>query len=68
LYRAFATRKKRQLNHVFDAISFFYHNYPYVVQETKKEKKNQMTKVTTKRHKIPKMKPEVMTSQASDET
>lgn len=39
MYRAFATRKKRQLNHVFDAISFFYPNYPYVVQETKKEKK-----------------------------
>lgn len=65
LYRAFVARKKRRLNRVFDAINFFYPDYPYAVHETKKRKK-QMSKVTTKRRKITKVKSEATASQASE--
>jgi hypothetical protein len=51
----------------FDAIGFFYPDYPYAVQETKKRKK-QILKVMIKRRKILKVKPETTSSQASEET
>jgi hypothetical protein len=65
----FTTQKKHRLNHVFDAIGFFYPDYPRVVQEAKKKRKQKQTKVTSKRRKVcvSKKKPEARTSQASKE-
>jgi hypothetical protein len=37
--RAFGARKTRRLNCVFDAIDFFYPDYPMMVQDSKKRKK-----------------------------
>jgi hypothetical protein len=51
LQQAFGARKRHQLNRVFDAIGFFYTDYPIMVQDSKKRKK----KVTTRRIKIPKV-------------
>jgi hypothetical protein len=42
---AFAARKRCQLNCVFDAIGFFYPDYPNMIQDLKKRNKR---KVTTK--------------------
>jgi hypothetical protein len=39
------------LNHVFDAIGFFYLDYPIMVQDLKKRKK----KITTRQSKVPKV-------------
>jgi hypothetical protein len=55
------------LNCVFDAIDFFYPDYPYAVQETKKWKK-QMSKVMTKCRKIPKLKLETTSTQTPEKT
>jgi hypothetical protein len=46
--QAFEARKRRSINRVFDAIKFFYPNYPIIAQESKKRKK----KVTIRRSKI----------------
>ena len=46
----------------FDAIGFFYPDYPNMVHDSKKRKR----KVTTKRSKVPKIKAE-LTPQASAE-
>jgi hypothetical protein len=56
------------LNRDFDAISFFYLDYPHVVQELKKRKQKQ-TKVTMKHCKVcvSKKKHKAQTSQASEE-
>jgi hypothetical protein len=48
---AFGARKRRRLNHVFDAIEFFYPDYPVMVQDSKKRKK----KVITRRSKVSKV-------------
>jgi hypothetical protein len=48
----FAARKKHRLNHVFDAIGFFHPNYPRVVQEAKKNRKQKQVTMTTKRHEV----------------
>jgi hypothetical protein len=55
--------KKTSIELRFNTIGFFYPDYPRVVQETKKRKK----KVTTKRSKIPKIKPRERPSQALEE-
>lgn len=57
----FAARKKRPLNRVFDAIGFFYPDYPDLTQESKKRRK----KMTTKRSKVPMVRHGATPSQAS---
>jgi hypothetical protein len=39
LEQPFGARKRRRLNHVFDAISFFYLDYLVMAQDSKKRKK-----------------------------
>jgi hypothetical protein len=39
LQQAFRDRKRCQLNRVFDAIDFFYPDYPMMFQDSKKRKK-----------------------------
>lgn len=53
--------KKHRLNRVFDALGFFYTDHPCAVEEIKKMKKKLM-KVTMKRRKVLKDKPEARTS------
>lgn len=36
LHLAFATRKRCQLNRVFDAIDIFYPDYPYMIHDSNK--------------------------------
>jgi hypothetical protein len=60
LQRAFAARKRRRLNHVFDAIDLFYPDYPIMVQDSKNRKE------TTRRSKVLKVQVE-STPRASEE-
>jgi Trm5-related predicted tRNA methylase len=62
LQRAFVAWKRRRLNRVFDAVDFFYPDYPNMVLDSKNRKR----KVTTKRSKVLKMQVE-STPQASEE-
>jgi hypothetical protein len=65
LHQAFAARKRRRLNHVFDAIGFFFPDYPNMIMDSKKRKKR---KVKTKQSNVPKIRYEATPSQASKET
>jgi hypothetical protein len=49
LQQSFRARKRRRLNRVFDAIGFFYPDYPIMAQDSKKRKK----KVATRHSKVP---------------
>jgi hypothetical protein len=49
LQQSFRARKRCGLNHVFEAIGFFYPDYPVMDQDSKKRKK----KVTTRHSKVP---------------
>jgi hypothetical protein len=60
LQRAFVARKRRRLNHVFDAIDLFYPDYPIMVQDSKNRKE------TTRRSKVLKVQVE-STPRASEE-
>jgi hypothetical protein len=53
-------RKRRRLNHVFDAIDLFYPDYPIMVQDSKNRKE------TTRRSKVLKVQVE-STPRASEE-
>jgi hypothetical protein len=62
LSRAFWAQKRYRLNRVFDAIGYFYPDYPVMAQDSKKRKK----KVTNRRSKVPKVH-DGSTPQASEE-
>jgi hypothetical protein len=46
----FIAQKRRRLNRVFDTIGFFYSEYPRVIQEAKKKRKEKHAKVISKHH------------------
>jgi hypothetical protein len=62
LQLTFGARKRCRLNRVSDVISFFYPDYPIMIQDSKKKKK----KITTRRSKVLKVQAE-STPRASKE-